>query len=395
MCGIALCYSNTNLNSKDTVKDIIDSIKHRGPDNQSYINLENVSLGSCRLSIFDLSEKGNMPMKDRSGRYTIVFNGEIYNFKSLKTKFKLNTKSETDTEVLLELYSLKKEKCLQYLNGIFSFVIYDIEENSFFCARDHIGVKPFYYIKKNEDFIVSSEIRGLHKIFNNRFNINRIKKYVTTSFYDYGKQTFYEDIHQLQPGHFIKYFPKKNFFKIEKYWDIKKNDQKFNHNTTENELIDKAYNLIENSFKIQCQADVKIGLNVSSGIDSKLMLYFINKINSGQNDISANSYYFEEEEFNEKPDLEIISDKLKWKIDYYKITSKDIIDNFDEVFQSQEGPFPGIPTIAKSILIKKAYGPKQKVVLEAQGGDDIAGGYRYIFGSYISDLFKKKILLKL
>ena len=171
MCGIALCYSNTNLDSKETVKDIINSIKHRGPDNQSYINLENISLGSCRLSIFDLSEKGNMPMKDRTGRYTIIFNGEIYNFKSLKTKFNLNTKSGTDTEVLLELYSLKKEKCLDYLNGIFAFVIYDSEENSFFCARDHIGVKPFYYYKKNQDFIVSSEIRGLQKIFSNKLFI--------------------------------------------------------------------------------------------------------------------------------------------------------------------------------------------------------------------------------
>lgn len=395
MCGIALCYSNTNLDSKETVKDLINSIKHRGPDNQSYINLENISLGSCRLSIFDLSEKGNMPMKDRTGRYTIIFNGEIYNFKSLKTKFNLNTKSGTDTEVLLELYSLKKEKCLDYLNGIFAFVIYDNEENSFFCARDHIGVKPFYYYKKNQDFIVSSEIRGLQKIFSNKFNINKIKTYLTTSFYDFGEQTFYEDIYQLQPGHFIKYFPQKDNFKIEKYWDIKKKAQNSNSNINENELIDKAYNLIENSFKIQSQADVKIGLNVSSGIDSKLMLYFMNKINGGQNDIAANSYYFQEEEFNEKKDLEIISNKLNWKIDYYKITSKDIIDNFDEVFQSQEGPFPGIPTIAKSILIKKAYGPEQKVILEAQGGDDIAGGYRYIFGSYIFDLLKQRKFIKI
>ena len=142
MCGIALCYSSKNLESNKTTKNIIDSIKHRGPDNQGFVNFQNLSLGSCRLSIFDLSDKGNMPMKDNSGRYTIIYNGEIYNFKSLKKQFNLNTKTNTDTEVLLELYSIQKEKCLDYLNGIFAFVIYDSKENSLFCARDHLGVKP-------------------------------------------------------------------------------------------------------------------------------------------------------------------------------------------------------------------------------------------------------------
>ena len=395
MCGIALCYSENNLNSEKTVKNIINIIKHRGPDNQNYINFENLSLGSCRLSIFDLSSKGNMPMKDKSGRYTIVYNGEIYNFKRLKKQFDLQTKTNTDTEVLLELYSIKKEKCLDYLNGIFSFVIYDNKENSLFCARDHVGVKPFYYIKNDKDFIVSSEIKGLYKIFENNFNINKIKSYLTTSFYDYGEKTFYKDIYQLQPGHFIKYFPKKNQFEIRRYWDLKDNLNNLSQEISENELIDKAYELIENSFNIQCQADVKIGLNVSSGIDSKLMMYFVDKINKGQNDISSNSYFFDEKEFNEKHDLEKISNKVDWKVNFYKITSEDIIKNFDEVFYSQEGPFPGIPTIAKSILIKKAYGPEQKVILEAQGGDDVAGGYKYIFGSYIFDLFKKKNFTKI
>ena len=118
MCGIALCYSNTNLDSKETVKDIINSIKHRGPDNQSYINLENISLGSCRLSIFDFSENGNMPMSDKSGRYKIIYNGEIYNFKELKKRYNISTKSNTDTEILLELFSKFKLECLNYLNGI-------------------------------------------------------------------------------------------------------------------------------------------------------------------------------------------------------------------------------------------------------------------------------------
>jgi|TARA_B110000003_G_C16649380_1_gene533520 asparagine synthase (glutamine-hydrolysing) len=393
MCGIALCYSN-KLDHQTTVKQIIKKIKHRGPDDEKYLNLKNFSLGSCRLSIFDLSKEGSMPMTDSQGRYTIIYNGEIYNFKELRKQFNLKTRTNTDTEVLLELYVIKKEKCLDYLNGIFAFVIYDNIENSFFCARDQLGVKPFYYIKDENKFIVSSEINGISEIFNNKLNLSTVKSYVTKSFYDYGINTFYENIKQLEPGNFIKYSLKENNFNIKKYWEIKKNDnQKKNHLVEKNldsYLIDQAYDLIERSISLQCKADVKIGVNVSGGIDSRLMISILNRVNNGQKDISANSFYYDESSIDEKKDLEQFSKLLNWKINFYKITSNDVINNFDEILINQEGPFPGIPTIAKSLLIKRAYEPNCKVILEGQGGDDIAGGYKYIFGAYIYDLIKEK-----
>ena len=393
MCGIALCYSNT-LDHQSTVKQIIKKIKHRGPDDEKYLNLKNFSLGSCRLSIFDLSKEGSMPMTDSQGRYTIIYNGEIYNFKELKKQFNLKTRTNTDTEVLLELYVIKKEKCLDYLNGIFAFVIYDNIENSFFCARDQLGVKPFYYIKDENKFIVSSEINGISEIFSNKLNLSTVKSYVTKSFYDYGINTFYENIKQLEPANFIKYSLKENNFNIKKYWEIKKNDnQKKNHLVEKNldsYLIDQAYDLIERSISLQCKADVKIGVNVSSGIDSRLMISILNRVNNGQKDISANSYYYDESSIDEKKDLEQFSKLLNWKINFYKITSNDVINNFDEILINQEGPFPGIPTIAKSLLIKRAYEPNCKVILEGQGGDDIAGGYKYFWSIYLRFNKRKK-----
>lgn len=393
MCGIALCYSN-KLNHQNTVHQIIKKIRHRGPDDEKYLYLKNFSLGSCRLSIFDLSREGGMPMTDSQGRYTIIYNGEIYNFKELKKEFNLKTRTNTDTEVLLELYVIKKEKCLDYLNGIFAFVIYDNIENSFFCARDQLGVKPFYYIKDENKFIVSSEINGLTEIFNNKLNLSTIKLYLTKSFYDYGVNTFYENIKQLEPGYFIKFSVKDNDFNIKKYWEIKKKDNQDKSNVLERNqdsyLIDQAYNLIKRSISLQCKADVKIGVNVSSGVDSRLMISMLDRVNNGQKDISANSYYFDENSIDEKYDLEQFSKLLNWKVNFYKISSQDVINNFDEILINQEGPFPGIPTIAKSLLIKRAYEPNCKVILEGQGGDDIAGGYKYIFGAYIYDLIKEK-----
>ena len=118
----------------------------------------------------------------------------------------------------------------------------------------------------------------------------------------------------------------------------------------------------------------------------------LDRVNNGQKDINANSYYFDETSIDEKQDLEQFSKLLNWKVNFYKISSQDVIDNFEEILINQEGPFPGIPTIAKSLLIKRAYGPDCKVILEGQGGDDIAGGYKYIFGSFIYDLIKEKNL---
>ena len=127
MCGIALCYSN-KLNHQNTVHQIIKKIRHRGPDDEKYLYLKNFSLGSCRLSIFDLSREGGMPMTDSQGRYTIIYNGEIYNFKELKKEFNLKTRTNTDTEVLLELYVIKKEKCLDYNCQDISELIVDFSD---------------------------------------------------------------------------------------------------------------------------------------------------------------------------------------------------------------------------------------------------------------------------
>ena len=130
MCGIAGIYGN--LANKENIIKMLEKLKHRGPDHTGYSCNEKISLGATRLSIIDLSPNGNMPMKDKNNNFEIVFNGEIYNFEEIKKNFNLKTFSKTDTEVLLELYKIKKEKCLEYLNGIFSFAILNKKEKTLF-----------------------------------------------------------------------------------------------------------------------------------------------------------------------------------------------------------------------------------------------------------------------
>ena len=169
MCGIACIFGNNP--SPLEIKSMINAISHRGPDHKGFYGNSLVQLGSCRLSIFDLSDKANMPMQDKKKRYSIIYNGEIYNFKYLKKKYNLTTHSNSDTEVLIELFSKIGEKSFEEFNGIYAFIIYDSLKNKIYCVRDRLGIKPLYYYKKDTNYYFCSEIKGITSVINN-VNIN-------------------------------------------------------------------------------------------------------------------------------------------------------------------------------------------------------------------------------
>ena len=386
MCGLALIFDKQKNGSSKSIKLLINSISHRGPDSKGFYKYKNIALGSCRLSIFDLSTKGNMPMLDKSKRYVIVYNGEIYNFKYLKKKYNILTNSSSDTELLIELFALRGKKFVNDLNGIFSIIIFDKKKNLIFCVRDRLGIKPLYYYLEKNKLIISSEIKAFQKLVKLKLNQNTLNDYLKTSFYEIGKYTFFDNVYQLEQGQIMEYNVKKKNVKFLKYWKLKdKNIQTLN----EKNLYQNLNKKILDSFKGQIQTDTELGINVSSGIDSKLMMLCLDRINEGQKNIVANSYYFDDTEFSEKKELEKFAKKINWHVNFYKITPKDIINNFDRAFDNQDEPFPGIITIAKDLLIHRAYKKKVKVILEGQGGDDFAGGYKYIQPYFIKYLFKK------
>jgi asparagine synthase (glutamine-hydrolysing) len=389
MCGILGFFGDKNPNI-NFFREILSLTNHRGPDDSGVFSDDRIILGSNRLSILDLSANGKMPMFDSSGRYVIIFNGEIYNYIELKKQFSIQTKTETDTEVLLELYKKIGINCLEKLNGMFAFVIYDLKEKKVFCARDPIGIKPFYYSTEANNFYFSSEIKSINKFYNSKsINHNYIKSYLSYGLYDNNEETFFSKIKQLLPGSYI--LKDDNSFFIKKYWDLQ-NIRK--NNLGLQESCDKFNNLIENAFRIQLRSDAKLGINVSSGLDSCLMMHNLNKINGGQGSIAANSYYFEDSLINEKKDLIDFANKINWKINFVKVLPNDIIKFSQDVMVSQEQPFPGIVTFAKHILINKSYEKERKVILEAQGGDDICAGYKYYFPFFIKDLINNGEVIK-
>jgi len=387
MCGLAAIFGQSQSKKKDTEK-MIASIAHRGPDQQGFLHKEDISMGSCRLSIFDFSDKGNMPMSDKSGRYTIIYNGEIYNFKELKVKFNLTTKSNSDTEILLELFVKLNLDCLKLLNGIFAFIIFDNIEKKVYCARDRFGVKPLYFLNTGSSYYFCSEIKGLLNVTNNvSINYETVQMYLSSSFYDYSPQSFYKQITQVEQSTCLIFDTKKNENFFFKYWDLNETDKSIeSFNSLDDHFV--------NSLSLQQQSDTRIGLNVSNGLDSNLMISYLNHMNGGQKKISTNSYYFSDPEFDSRNDIKEMSNYYGWNINEYEITSQDVINKFESVFNSQDEPYPGVVTIAKDTLIEKAYASDCKVILEGQGGDDIAAGYKYVFPLYILDLLIKLRIFK-
>ncbi len=385
MCGFLFNFSfkeELNNTNKEFFTSNFNTIIHRGPDEKDFIFNKKYMVGSCRLKIFDLVN-GKMPLYDATKRYFIVYNGEIYNFKELKEKYKIKTISNSDTEVLLNLYIDLGENFLNELNGMYSFIIYDTKKNTFFCARDRIGIKPFYYLVENDEIHISSEIKPL--IRNNSINLNKkiIKRYLYTSYYDYGNETFFNKIFQLEPGHFMK-FDHDHGLVIKKYWNPIDNKKQQSRNNNYDIQLDY---LLEKAFNYQIQSDTKVGINVSEGVDSLCMLEYLNKVNKGQGNISANNFFYSE--FGKPKNLLEYEKKNNWKINYFEIKPDDIIKNFEDVFKMNDGPFPGFVTISKYLLIKRAYDNETKVILEAQGGDDIFGGYKQYFASFFYDKLQK------
>jgi asparagine synthase (glutamine-hydrolysing) len=383
MCGI-LGFFGSKKPSLDFFKEILAITNHRGPDDSGVFFDEKIILGSNRLSILDLSSNGKMPMQDDSGNYIIIFNGEIYNYIELKKKFNIFTRTNTDTEVLLELYKKIGINCLDELNGMFAFAIYDLKKKKLICARDPIGIKPLYYSIEGNNFYFSSEVKSINKFYKTK-NINHdyVKNYLSYGLYDYNEETFFSSIKQLSPGSYI--LKDDSSFLIKKYWDLKNIPK---NNLSLNESCDKFNTLVNNSFRMQLRSDAKLGVNISSGLDSCLMMYNLNLINGGQGNISGNSYYFVESLVDEKNNLTNFANKINWRVNFIKIEPEDIIKYSQDVMVSQEQPFPGIITYAKHILINKSYENDRKVILEAQGGDDICAGYRYYFPFFIKDLIK-------
>ena len=378
MCGIVGIVGNdANLNR---LQNMLSAQAHRGPDSTGTFNLENiVSLGHNRLSIIDLSNASNQPFGSADNRYYVVFNGEIYNYleikKQLENDFDFHTTG--DTEVLLNAYIKWGADCLEKLIGMFSFVIWDNQNKSFFAARDRLGVKPFYYhISNNGSFYFASEIKsifaaGVEKVVNNTVWAN----YLSQGSYDNSIYTFWENIIQLESGHYLTIIDGQ--LEINRYYYLfDKTGEDFDPRPIE-EVREEYFSILQDTIKLRFRADVPVGINISGGLDSSALLAMVNNVQGQDSHVKAFSFYTNDNRYDELPWVEQMISKTKHPLEPVLLTAKEIPDLAQALQNIQDEPYGGIPTIAYSQIFKSARAQGIIVLLDGQGMDEQWAGYDY------------------
>ncbi len=364
MCGF-VGYINKEKDKKDNIKKMADLIAHRGPDSEGYYCDENIALGFRRLSIIDL-KGGDQPIYNEDNTKIIVFNGEIYNFKDLKTdliekghKFKTNT----DTEVILHGYEEYKEELLDKLRGMFAFVIYDKNTKEVFAARDFYGIKPFYYAKMGNTFLFGSEIKSflIHPHFKKDLNTKMLEYYLTFQ-YSAGEETFFKNVYKLMPGHYLKY--KDGKLTIKKYYEIKFDEDK---DKTYEEWKEGIRERLEDSIEAHKISDVEVGSFLSSGVDSSYI--------AAKSDVDKTfTVGFNNKKYSEISYAEDLSQKINTKNINKVITKEEYFKNLPNILYYMDEPLADPSAIALYFVTKIA-SENVKVSLSGEGADEIFGGY--------------------
>jgi len=380
MCGIVGFISRHREES--TLKNMVKTQQHRGPDdNGIYIDEKTgVHLGHNRLSIQDTSSHAHQPFVSSCNNYTIIFNGEVYNFKEIQAELKKLGHiflSNSDTEVILYAYKEWGIESVHKFIGMFAFVIYDQIKEKLFLLRDRAGVKPLYYYVKEETFLFSSELKSFHQYPNFSKDINKeILPFYFQFAYIPSPHTIYNDCFKLKPAHYLEYNLKTHAYTIHKYWDL--NDFYFmdKFNKDEKEIVQDIEELLVDSCQLRMVSDVPVGLFLSGGYDSSTVTSMLS--NNQKEQLSTYTIGFEEKELNEANDAKKIATLLGTKHKERYCTKKELLSLIDELSFYYDEPFAddsALPTMLVSKLAKEDV----TVALSADGGDEVFFGYSKYF----------------
>ncbi|RSK36029.1 asparagine synthase (glutamine-hydrolyzing) [Hymenobacter metallilatus] len=383
MCGISgvFAFTDAGRNSLASLHASTDAIVSRGPDSQGHFVFERCGLGFRRLAILDLSADGNQPMTDESGRYTIVFNGEIFNFKELRQKLVAKGHrfhSQTDTEVVLHLYMAEGRNFLKKLNGFFDFAIYDKEEDSVFLARDRMGEKPLLIYRDEDKLLFSSEMKSLLAL-----GIPRKLDYVSLSHYlqlNYipGPATIFKGVKKLLPGHYLyvkgKKVVRKRWYKVP--YDPKKVEK---NRTSYEQQQAKLVELLDEATARRLVADVPVGAFLSGGIDSSVVVALASRHTQHLNTFSIG--YRDEPFFDETKYAKLVADRYKTNHTVFSLTNQDLYDHIFDVLNYIDEPFADSSALAVYILSKRTR-EKATVALSGDGADELFAGYNKHMGEF-------------
>ena len=396
MCGIAGIISpDKSVLNYVVLKKMADSLAHRGPDGEGFWINRDYSIGFAhrRLSIIDLTAAAAQPMHYMH-QYSIVYNGEIYNYIELKKELKksgYHFNSSSDTEVILAAYDCYKERCLQYFDGMFSFAIWDEKEQTLFAARDRFGEKPFYYYYEKEIFAFASEMKalwaaGIEKVVENKMILNYISLgYVQNPANK--SQTFYKNIFALPPAHYLIYDLKNDHLIIDNYWDVDKQAQ---IRISEEDALQTLDNLFTTAVSRRLRSDVPVGTSLSGGLDSSSIIYYIQKNLAGKTvNLKTFSAIFPGFEKDERKYIQQMASTFNLENHTTIPVAEGLVKDFEKLCYHQEEPFPSSSVYAQYKVFELAKTQNIKVLLDGQGADEVLAGYHKYIHWYLQEMVSR------
>lgn len=386
MCGITgvITFNETESYLKNNIGKAVNVLSKRGPDFQSSLILdENSRFAHARLSIIDISDAAHQPMSSPCERYTLVFNGEIFNYKDIRNELiALGEKFETtsDTEVLLKSFIRDKEKCLEKLNGFFAFAIYDNEEKTIFLARDRMGIKPLLYRKTKDSFLFASEMKAIIAYeIPKKIDFDSVHQYFRFNYIP-SPNSIFEDVKKLEPGHFMK-IKNDGSFEIKNYYIIPKealSTKKYHFND-----YGKAQQVLreelEKSVQLRLVSDVPLGTFLSGGIDSSVITALASKHMPNLNTFSvgfSDNPYFDETKY-----ANLVAKMYKTNHTIFSLSNKNLYNSLSDMLDYIDEPFADSSAIPVYILSKKTR-EKVTVSLSGDGADEMFGGYNKHFADW-------------
>ncbi len=401
MCGIAgIISSNPGLVTNERLKVMGESLSHRGQDGDAiWMNdAGEAGFSHRRLAIIDLSDAGKQPMH-YAGRYTIVYNGEVYNYLELRAELEKKGYqfiSKTDTEVILAAYDHYRENCVDHFDGMFAFAIWDEKEKNLFAARDRFGEKPFNYFFDDEQFVFGSEMKalwaaGVPKILNQKMAFN----YLTIGYLDNPNnvdETFYEKINKLPPAHFLNYSPGQNEVILEKYWDI--DLEQINESISDMAAMEQFDLLFHNSVSNRFRSDVPIGTSLSGGLDSSSIVAASARLKPSTNSHDCFTAVFPGFEKNEMEFARTVANQFNLRHHTIDPTSEQLMNDLEKLIYHQEIPIASASVFVQYKVYELARQHGIKVLLDGQGADETLAGYQKYFKWFWQELFRERKLIR-
>ncbi len=384
MCGFTgIVYSDSSRTiDPDTYTRLTEILSHRGPDNLGCFRDDRIDLIHHRLSIIDPTDQANQPMKDPNTGNVVVFNGEIYNYKELKSQHNdIHWHTNSDTEVILKLYQRLGKSFVNKLNGIFAFAIYDNVQKCVLLYRDRFGIKPLHYINTQSGFAFSSEIKPLLQLIRPEYDRTVIFDYLEYGRLAHDQRTFFRGVCSLKPAHYMKYDFEKGSISTVRYWDIK--DDNSLSNLSNEQIVERTYTELQKAIRLNMVSDVEVAVSLSSGADSTLILRLAQQQTA---QIKAFTFGFEEDAYDEVSRIKD-QDSLKG-IELHPVYLRpgQMLELLKQAVYYFETPLGGLGTLSAYNMMKEVRRKGIKVMLAGEGADEIFGGYQYYFPAYFKDL---------